>query len=83
MANMIWKDIATWLHADIIAAGLDKRLCKAWDEYYISTLKRPGMIDNVQQLPMVPPGLLRNPMTGVNRLGNPACKFPIAYAFGD
>lgn len=79
----ILSSIATWLHDDIKNAGLPKETCKAWDNYYISTLNRPGFCDNMQQLPLKPPGLLYNPMTRADRLGNPACTFPIAYAFGD
>ena len=32
---------------------------------------------------MKPPGYLRNSLMAENRLGNPKCSFPIAYAFGD
>jgi hypothetical protein len=37
----------------------------------------------LQQCPVFPPGYLKNPMINENRLGNPACTFPIAYSFGD
>ena len=73
------------MHEDIKNSGManPKEIIKAWDKYYLSCLGRPGIIDNMQGLPLKPPGLLRNTMLGANRLGNPACTFPIAYAYGD
>lgn len=34
-------------------------------------------------MPLKFPFLVRHSMTAPDRLGNPKCKFPIAYAFGD
>lgn len=83
VAAGIWKDIASWLHADIKAAGYPPEAIKAWDEYYLSTLSRPSFTDNLQMEPMTPPGYLRNSLQASNRFGRPECAFPIAYAFGD
>ena len=81
--NMILKEISSWLHEEARSIGCSEAVIKAWDNYYISTLKRPGMIDNLQQAAFYPPGVNKSPLQGTNRLGNPACTFPIAMSFGD
>ena len=63
--------------------GVPAPAVKAFKEYYFETLKRPGMADYAQQQPFKVPAYLIKPMTRPDRLGNPACTFPIAYAFGD
>ena len=82
MRNMILKQITNGLD-ELQEVGLSAAALKALKAYYFETLKRPGMCDYAQQQPFKVPAFLLKPMTRPDRLGNPACTFPIAYAFGD
>ena len=44
---------------------------------------RLTILEIVEVMPLKYPFLVRHSMTAPDRLGNPAIRFPIAYAFGD
>ena len=84
MGRMIYGKIAESVTKEAVANNAcDAQTAKDFAAYYVHCLGRPGMIDYLQQQPFAPPAFCRRPMTGDDRLGNPACTFPIAYAFGD
>merc|ERR1712151_168962 len=60
-----------------------KAVYEAFFKYYVETLKRPSAMDVAVMRPFHLPARPQNLMREENRLGNPACNFPIACAFGD
>ena len=63
--------------------GAPTDLVEMMDEYQWYNVMRVGAIFRAQLMYMRLPGLGSIDIMSEDKLGNPACKFPIAAAFGD
>ena len=63
--------------------SMPKHIYDAYCEYLYLNLLHYCDFQSVQIGFIVPPSLLKHPLTAKDRLGNPDIKFPIAFIYGD
>jgi pimeloyl-ACP methyl ester carboxylesterase len=59
-----------------------EELIEVFAQYYWHMFARPGAVDVTMELPFKWYAQLIHPMAEPDRLGNPACTFPVAMCFG-